>query len=439
MRSVKARRGQTPRLNAAAQRRANAAVGRMTSDCTYPRAEERAGISFWVDDVSHAEHDGGGGMWLSASRLGDETAAILEPPLSTGAGGCSPDTSPGMVDRPSKRQCGARMRRSRSPRTARVGELTKQAPWQVRTRPSRALLRPVPGKRSRGHRAQPERPAPPPNPSSGTVRCEAIAVGVKGVRPLASAQRCSYKRRGEGSDPFPYNQQYLLTVDDAPATRQSFSPSHQGTRMCGIVGLFLKDARLAAGARTAHGGDAGASCAIAGRTARGLRSTAARPPASPRSAPSRATVRVDWAQIAARLGQGDRRERHGRGDRGPRDLQDHGRRRRGAQMADRQRARGDRAEPGPVDRDLQGRRRSRTGSPTGSSWRRARARTPSATRAWRPSPPSPSPARIRSRPARTPASCTTARCRTTTACASSSCATASASRPTTTARWRPPI
>src|SRR5215204_4562823 len=26
-----------------------------------------------------------------------------------------------------------------------VGELTKQAPWQVRTRPSRALLRPVPG------------------------------------------------------------------------------------------------------------------------------------------------------------------------------------------------------------------------------------------------------------------------------------------------------
>jgi hypothetical protein len=41
------------------------------------------------------------------------SAAILEPHLSTGAGGGSPDTSPGMVDRSSKRQIGARMQRSR--------------------------------------------------------------------------------------------------------------------------------------------------------------------------------------------------------------------------------------------------------------------------------------------------------------------------------------
>src|SRR5207253_10194458 len=56
--------------------------------------------------------------------------------------------------------------------------------------------------RSRGHRAQPERPAPPPpKPSSGTDRCEANAVGRNGVRPLDSAQRCSCKRWDEGSDP----------------------------------------------------------------------------------------------------------------------------------------------------------------------------------------------------------------------------------------------
>ena len=42
---------------------------------------------------------------LSCACLGDERTVILEPPLSTGAGGRSPEkTSPGMVDRPSKRQ-----------------------------------------------------------------------------------------------------------------------------------------------------------------------------------------------------------------------------------------------------------------------------------------------------------------------------------------------
>ena len=77
------------------------------------------GISFVGSLCRHTEDDGSRRDVLISSRLGDETAAILEPPLSTGAGGHSPDTSPGMVDRPSKRQRGARMRRSRSPWTAR--------------------------------------------------------------------------------------------------------------------------------------------------------------------------------------------------------------------------------------------------------------------------------------------------------------------------------
>ena len=71
---------------------------------------------------------------------GDERTVILEPPLSTGAGGRSPEkTSPGMVDRPSKRQgpgpgCGEARRRcaclamrgSDRPRSGRGPKATEQ-------------------------------------------------------------------------------------------------------------------------------------------------------------------------------------------------------------------------------------------------------------------------------------------------------------------------
>ena len=170
--------------------------------------------------------------------------------------------------------------------------------------------------------------------------------------------------------------------------------------MCGIVGLFLKDARLAPelGRLTAamlaelrdRGPDSAGFAVYGGETA-GITKICV----------VAGNGAVDWAAIAKRLAKAIGAERRGRGDRGPRDLQDQGRRRRGAQMADRQRARGDGAEPGTIDRDLQGRRRSQRHRQRASSWRRARARTPSATPAWRPSPPSPSTARIPSRPART--------------------------------------
>src|SRR6185312_1884923 len=118
------------------------------------------------------------------ARLGDETAAILEPPLSTGAGGHSPDTSPGMVDRPSKRQRGARMRRSRSPWTARgrCDDLASILAGADAT--EQGALAPSP--RVRGQKVfgrRPERPAPPPQTLERNGRCEAIGVGAMGSDP----------------------------------------------------------------------------------------------------------------------------------------------------------------------------------------------------------------------------------------------------------------
>ncbi len=70
--------------------------------------------------------------------------------------------------------------------------------------------------------------------------------------------------------------------------------------MCGIVGLFLKDPRLEPelGRLTAP---CFPRCAIAGRTAPVSRSTAARPPASPRFARSRATVQPIGIRSRSRL------------------------------------------------------------------------------------------------------------------------------------------
>ena len=127
--------------------------------------------------------------------------------------------------------------------------------------------------------------------------------------------------------------------------------------MCGIVGLFLKDARLEPelGRLTAtmlaemceRGPDSAGFAVYGGETA-GITKicVVARDGA------------VAWPQVAKQLAKAVGARRQRRGDRGPRHPQDQGRRRGGARVADRQRARGDRAEPGPVDRDLQGRRRS---------------------------------------------------------------------------------
>ena len=129
-----------------------------------------AGISFRGSGCIDTEHDGACEMCFSARAsemrrrrswnrpsAQEPGAAVRIPRLAWWTDHPSANAGPGCGD-------------AECPWTARVGELTKQAPWQVRTRPSRALLRPVPGKRSRGHRAQPERPAPPPpNPSSGTA------------------------------------------------------------------------------------------------------------------------------------------------------------------------------------------------------------------------------------------------------------------------------
>src|SRR5262245_32325072 len=76
------------------------------------------------------------------------------------------------------------------PRTARVGDLTKQAPWQVRTRPSRALFASSP--RVRGQEVIGRSPSallllPPNQPSSATDRCEANAVGARGQTPRLRA------------------------------------------------------------------------------------------------------------------------------------------------------------------------------------------------------------------------------------------------------------
>ena len=73
--------------------------------------------------------------------------------------------------------------------------------------------------------------------------------------------------------------------------------------MCGIVGLFLKDARLEPelGRLTAA---MLAELCDRGPDSAGSPSMAARRPASPRSAPLHATGAVDWPQIAERLAKG---------------------------------------------------------------------------------------------------------------------------------------
>ena len=125
--------------------------------------------------------------------------------------------------------------------------------------------------------------------------------------------------------------------------------------MCGIVGLFLKDSRLEPElgrltatmlAELSDRGPDSAGFAVYGNETAGITKICA----------VARTGIVDWAQIAERLAEGVGASVTVDRDRGPRDLQDLRRRQRGAQVADRQRARGDHPEPGTVDRDLQGRR-----------------------------------------------------------------------------------
>ena len=94
------------------------------------------------------------------------------------------------VDRPSKRWCGARMRRSRIRSLARLVDMAFQAPGEPggdRAGRSWAQNR----IQVTGQSGSAGRPAPPILHPSGEIRCEAN--GVAGVRPLG----------GKGSDPSP--------------------------------------------------------------------------------------------------------------------------------------------------------------------------------------------------------------------------------------------
>ena len=263
-----------------------------------------------------------------------------------------------------------------------------------------------------------------------------MVLAQRGQTPRPDA--CSYNdARRRGVDHFPHDQQSLLTVDDCPSHAAIFLPSSSRPRMCGIVGLFLKDARLepelgrltaamlaelrdrgpdSAGFAVYGGETAGVTkiCVVARRRRRRL--AADRPSSSPRlSARASAVEEIEDHAILKTKGDGDAARKWLIDNVPEATVLSQG------QSIEIFKGVGD---PNRIAERLELAAR--------------KARTPSATRAWRPSRPSPSPARIPSRPARTPASCTTARCRTTTACASSSRATASASRPRTTARWRPP-
>ena len=155
--------------------------------------------------------------------------------------------------------------------------------------------------------------------------------------------------------------------------------------MCGIVGLFLKNEALQGdlGRLTSlmlrelcdRGPDSAGFAVYGAGTRRHHQDLRGEPQRRDR-------LDVDRAASSAQAIGADGR---GRGDRGPRDLPHHRRGRHRAQMADRQCAGRLCAEPGPVDRDLQGRRQSgRDHGPPRARAARA-ARTRSATPAWRPS------------------------------------------------------
>ena len=152
--------------------------------------------------------------------------------------------------------------------------------------------------------------------------------------------------------------------------------------MCGIAGLFLKNDKLQpdlgrltglmlrelcdrgpdSAGFAVYGGETGAATKICMVNRNGA---------------------VDWHGIATELGAAIGAEVAVEDDRGPRDLPHHRGGRHGAQMADRPCAGRLRAEPGPFDRDLQGRRRSgrdrRAPRPAGRSGTHAIGHTRMAT------------------------------------------------------------
>ncbi len=110
----------------------------------------------------------------------------------------------GSAARPAERHGGARMQRSRCPSTARVGEPTKQAPGQVRTRPGRAFLCPLPEFRSRSSGAA-RTPCLSFQSSSGTARCEANVHGAApGTNPWAGRPE-AYKVAHAPPRPHPHH------------------------------------------------------------------------------------------------------------------------------------------------------------------------------------------------------------------------------------------
>ena len=163
------------------------------------------------------ERDSGAAMCDDARASEMRSAVVLEPRLSTGAGGRSPTVSPGMVDRSSKRQEGARMRRSRVT-PVRHGDTACQAsngPAADRagrqSRPTNAggvIDRPI------GLDPTPCSSSPLSNPRAGS-RCEAKGVSrmrrrprqwfgkqtMRWGQPPRAIVRFNHARRGEGSDP----------------------------------------------------------------------------------------------------------------------------------------------------------------------------------------------------------------------------------------------
>jgi hypothetical protein len=103
---------------------------------------------------------------VSCACLGDGRTVILEPPLSTGAGGRSAEkTSPGMVDRPSKRQgpgpaCGEVETVFLPGMAVLTGRASDQDP---ETTEQGVRYAHQPARRSPGPWARHPRPAPPPS------------------------------------------------------------------------------------------------------------------------------------------------------------------------------------------------------------------------------------------------------------------------------------
>ena len=136
----------------------------------------------------YTAHDTGGAPCFPARTSEMRSVVVLEPRLNTGAGGGSPQASPGW--RPDQPSAMAGPGCSEVEVRERPGSVNRPSkrPGKVRTTTGQGVLAPLTGVQVTGHRAQPERPAPPPNP-----RAERPAARLMCVAPRSEQMRGHYE------------------------------------------------------------------------------------------------------------------------------------------------------------------------------------------------------------------------------------------------------